>query len=161
MISLVPRGIFVWGLVWLVEFGCLVCWFTFNFKQVWHLKLFSPLSQEDPLEEEMATHSSILAWEIPWTEDPGGLQFTGWQRIRHNWTHRHDWAQTHTTHTHTHTHTRTPGKKNKSRNKEITIRKESEDSECHKHTGRGMRRTSFRFPAGKNLIGLLPCMRST
>ena len=35
------------------------------------------LSQEDPLEEEMATHSSILAWKIPWTEEPGGLQFMG------------------------------------------------------------------------------------
>ena len=32
------------------------------------------LSQEDPLEKEMATHSNILAWEIPWTEEPGGLQ---------------------------------------------------------------------------------------
>ena len=39
---------------------------------------------EDPLEEEMATHFSILAWRIPWTEKPGGLQFTGLQRIRHN-----------------------------------------------------------------------------
>ena len=37
------------------------------------------LSQEDPLEEEMATHSSILAWEISWTEEPGGLQSTGLQ----------------------------------------------------------------------------------
>ena len=36
-----------------------------------------PECQEDPLEEEMATHSSILAWGIPWTEDPGGLQFWG------------------------------------------------------------------------------------
>ena len=35
------------------------------------------LSQEDPLEKQMATHSSILAWEIPWTEQPGGLQSTG------------------------------------------------------------------------------------
>ena len=35
------------------------------------------LGQEDPLEEEMATHSSILAWEIPWTEEPGGLQSMG------------------------------------------------------------------------------------
>ena len=35
------------------------------------------LSQEDPLEEEMATHSSILAWKIPWTEEPGGLQSMG------------------------------------------------------------------------------------
>ena len=35
------------------------------------------LGQEDPLEKEMATHSSILAWEIPWTEEPGGLQSMG------------------------------------------------------------------------------------
>ena len=41
------------------------------------------LSHEDPLEKGMATHSSILAWEIPWTEDPGGLQSTGLQK---NWT---------------------------------------------------------------------------
>ena len=39
--------------------------------------------QEDPLEEEMATHSSILAWEIPWTEEPGGLQSMGSQRGIH------------------------------------------------------------------------------
>ena len=39
------------------------------------------LGQEDPLEKEMATHSSILAWEIPWTEDPGGLQSMGLQRV--------------------------------------------------------------------------------
>ena len=39
------------------------------------------LDQEDPLEEEMATHSSILAWEIPWTEEPGRLQSRGLQRI--------------------------------------------------------------------------------
>ena len=42
------------------------------------------LGQEDPLEEEMATHSSILAWIIPWTEEPGGLQSTGSQRVRHD-----------------------------------------------------------------------------
>ena len=41
------------------------------------------LGQEDPLEEEMATHSSILAWKLLWTEEPGGLQFMGLQRIRH------------------------------------------------------------------------------
>ena len=40
------------------------------------------LGQEDPLEEGMATHSSILAWEIPWTEEPGGLQSIGLQRVR-------------------------------------------------------------------------------
>ena len=38
------------------------------------------LGWEDPLKKEMATHSSILAWEIPWTEEPGGLQSTGLQR---------------------------------------------------------------------------------
>ena len=37
---------------------------------------------EDPLQKEMATHSSILVWETPWTEEPGGLQFVGWQRVR-------------------------------------------------------------------------------
>ena len=41
------------------------------------------LDQEDPLEKGMATHSSILAWRIPWTEEPGGSQFMGLQRIRH------------------------------------------------------------------------------
>ena len=40
--------------------------------------------REDPLEKEMETHSSILAWEILWTEEPGGLQSIGWQRVRHN-----------------------------------------------------------------------------
>ena len=40
--------------------------------------------QEDPLEEEMATHSSILAWEVPHTEEPGGLQSMESQRIGHN-----------------------------------------------------------------------------
>jgi len=39
------------------------------------------LGQEDPLEKEMATHSSILAWKIPWTEGPGGLQSTASQRV--------------------------------------------------------------------------------
>ena len=42
------------------------------------------LGQEDPLEEGMATHSSILAWEIPWTEKPGVLQSMGSQRVRHD-----------------------------------------------------------------------------
>ena len=42
------------------------------------------LGQEDPLEKEMATHSSILAWGIPQTEEPGGLQSMGSQRVRHN-----------------------------------------------------------------------------
>ena len=42
------------------------------------------LGQEDPLEKEMATHSSILAWRTPWTEEPGGLQSMGSQRVGHN-----------------------------------------------------------------------------
>ena len=47
--------------------------------QVWSV------GQEDPLEEEMATHSSVLAWRIPWTVEPGGLQCTGSQRVTHFW----------------------------------------------------------------------------
>ena len=43
------------------------------------------LGQEDPLEEDMATHSSILAWRIPWTEEPGGLQSTRSQTVGHDW----------------------------------------------------------------------------
>ena len=42
------------------------------------------LGQEDPLEKEMATHSRILAWRIPWTEEPGGPQLMGSQRVGHN-----------------------------------------------------------------------------
>ena len=42
------------------------------------------LGQEDPLKEEMASHSSILAGKIPWTEEPGGLQSLGLQRVRHS-----------------------------------------------------------------------------
>ena len=42
------------------------------------------LGWEDPLEQEMATHSSVLAWRILWTEEPGGLQSVGSQRLRHN-----------------------------------------------------------------------------
>ena len=43
------------------------------------------LGWEDPLEKGMATHSSILAWWVPWTEEPGGLQITGSQRVGHDW----------------------------------------------------------------------------
>ena len=51
---------------------------------MWETQVQS-LGWEDPLEKEMATHSSTLAWQIPWTEDPGRLQFTGSQRVRHDW----------------------------------------------------------------------------
>ena len=47
--------------------------------QVWSL------GQEDPLEEGMATHSNILAWRIPLTEETGGLRSVGSQRVRHDW----------------------------------------------------------------------------
>ena len=47
------------------------------------------LSREDPLEEEMETHFSILAWKIPWTEEPGGLQSMGLQRVGHDWVSEH------------------------------------------------------------------------
>ena len=47
--------------------------------QIWSL------GQEDPLEKGMATHCSILAWRIPWTEESGGLQSMGWQRVGHDW----------------------------------------------------------------------------
>ena len=43
-----------------------------------------PLGREDPLQKEMATDSSILAWKIPWTEEPGGLLSIGSQRVRHD-----------------------------------------------------------------------------
>ena len=46
-----------------------------------------PIDQGDPLKEEMATHPSILAWEIPWTEEPGELQSMGSQRIGHDLKH--------------------------------------------------------------------------
>ena len=47
------------------------------------------LAWEDPLEEGMATHSSILAWRIPWTEEPGGLPSMGSQRVGHDWVTKH------------------------------------------------------------------------
>ena len=54
------------------------------------------LGQEDPLEEGMAPHSSILAWRIPWTREPGGLQFMGLQRVEHDLVtkyHHHGWQE--------------------------------------------------------------------
>ena len=71
------------------------------------------LGWEDPLEKGIATHSSILAWEIPWTEEPGGPQYTGSQRVRQDrgtntHTHIHTCTRAHTsTHTHTHTYMHT------------------------------------------------------
>ena len=53
--------------------------------QEMQIQSLDSLGREDPLEKEMATHSSILAWRIPWTEDLGGLQSMGSQRVRRNW----------------------------------------------------------------------------
>ena len=50
---------------------------------IWETQVQS-LGWEDPLEKEMATHSSILAWKIPWMEEPGGLQSMGSQRLGHD-----------------------------------------------------------------------------
>ena len=55
------------------------------------------LGWEEPLEEDTAAHSSIPAWKIPWTEEPGGLPSKGSQRVQHEWATKH-------THTRTHTH---------------------------------------------------------
>ena len=55
--------------------------------QVWSLGV------KDPMEKSMATHSSILAWRIPWTKAPGGLQFIVLERVRHDWS---NWACMHT-----------------------------------------------------------------
>ena len=50
---------------------------------IWETRVQS-LDQEDPLEKEMATHSSTLAWKIPWTEEPGRVQYMGSQRVGHD-----------------------------------------------------------------------------
>ena len=52
---------------------------------IWETQVRS-LGWEDPLEKEMATHSSILAWTVPWIEEPGGLQFMGSQIVGHDFT---------------------------------------------------------------------------
>ena len=55
-----------------------------NLPATWET-LVPSLGQEDPLEKGMATHSSIIAWRIPWTEEPGDLRSMGSQRVRHDW----------------------------------------------------------------------------
>ena len=55
-----------------------------NLPAMWETQVWS-LVREDPLEKGMATHSSILAWRIPWTEEPSGLQSMGSQRVEHDW----------------------------------------------------------------------------
>ena len=65
--------------------NCFICeTFYTNLMPAMRETWVQSLGWEDPLEKEMATHSSILAWKIPWTEEPGGLQSTGQQRVRHD-----------------------------------------------------------------------------
>ena len=63
--------------------SCLVVQMVKNLPAMQETRVQS-LSQKDPLEKEMTTHPSILAWRIPWTEEPGKLQSMGSQRIRHD-----------------------------------------------------------------------------
>ena len=70
------------------SWASLVAQMVKNLPAVWETWV-PPLGWEDPLEEEMATHSSILAWEIPWTEEHGGLQPMGSQRVKHNKANKH------------------------------------------------------------------------
>ena len=62
-----------------------------------------PLGWEDPLKKGMVAHSGILAWEITWTEEPGGLQSIGSERVKHDLATECTWV---CVRTHTHTHTR-------------------------------------------------------
>ena len=65
------------------EWASLVAQLVKNLPAVQETQVRS-LGQEDPLEKEMATHSNLLAWEIPWTEEPVRLQSMGLQRVRHD-----------------------------------------------------------------------------
>ena len=67
-----------------VFWGSLVAQPVKNLPAMWETWVWS-LGWEDPLEKEMATHSSILAWRIPWTEDLGGLQSMGSHKVGHGW----------------------------------------------------------------------------
>ena len=83
-----------WGLVWLLveDWSSLVSQVVKNLQETW----VQSLSWKDPLEKEMATHSSILAWEIPLTEDPGGLQSMELQRVPLDWATKcffEDWKE--------------------------------------------------------------------
>ena len=67
-----------------VSSSSLVTQMVKSLPKVWEAWAWS-LAQEDPLKKEMATHSSILAWKIPWMEEPGGIQSMGLQRVGHDW----------------------------------------------------------------------------
>ena len=71
-------------IVYLLSWASLVAQMVKNLPALWETGVWS-LDLEDPLQKEMATHSSILAWKISWTEEPGGLQLMGLQRVGHDW----------------------------------------------------------------------------
>ena len=80
MLSFLPR---VYIKIYLIHWASLVVQSVRNLPQVQETQVQS-MGQEDPLEKEMATHSSILAWGIPWAEEPGGLQSTGLPKVKHS-----------------------------------------------------------------------------
>ena len=69
--------------VFKISQASLMAWMMKNLPVLQETEVRS-LGQEDPLEKGMASHSSILAWRTPWTEEPGGLQSTGLQRVGHD-----------------------------------------------------------------------------
>ena len=69
--------------VFLISFGASLVAQTIKHLPAMRETWVRSLGRKDPLEKEMATHSSILAWRIPWTEEPGGLQSMGSQRVGH------------------------------------------------------------------------------
>ena len=93
-LGLVGEKLLLWHLIelrnialkWvhICERSSLVAQMVKNLPVMWRTRIQS-LGREDPLEEGMATHSSILAWRIPWTEEPGGLQSMRSRRVRHDW----------------------------------------------------------------------------
>ena len=92
MCLLLYRLSWVWKIPWRREWlptpvfwVSLVAQMVKNLPAMWETWV-QVLGQEDPLEEGIETHPSILAWRIPWTEEPGGLQTMGSHRVRHNWT---------------------------------------------------------------------------
>ena len=76
--------IFLFGGRFTYTWGFPVAQVVKRLSAMWDTRVWS-LGWEDPLEKEMATHSSILAWKIPWIEEPGGLQSIGLQRVGHDW----------------------------------------------------------------------------
>ena len=68
----------------MINVAFLVAQVVKNLPAMWETRVQS-LGQEDPLEKGKATHSSILIWRIPWTEKPGKLQSSGFQRVRQEW----------------------------------------------------------------------------